>query len=58
MVLYHFGFDVGAYRFPDVARWAEDKAVLRRNLEAIRQAATAVILGVEGQGVSAMQAAA
>ncbi len=47
VVLHHFGLDTGGYSFPYVARWAEDKAVLRRNLEAIRRTATVLIDGVE-----------
>ena len=45
-----------------MARWAEDKAVLRRNLEAIRQVAGAVIGGIElamgGRGEQPLEAAA
>ena len=36
VLLHHFGLDTSGYTFPYVAGWAEDKAVLRRNLEAIR----------------------
>lgn len=32
VVLSHYGIDTGCYSFPYVARWAEDTAVLRRNL--------------------------
>ncbi len=49
VVLRHFGLDTSGYSFAYVARWAEDKAVLRRNLEAIRQVAGILISGIEGQ---------
>ena len=58
VVLHHFGLDAGAYSFPYVARWAEDKAVLRRNLDAIRQAAGAIIDGIEALTVDATVALA
>ncbi len=32
VVLAHDGIDTGRASFPFVARWAEDEAVLRRNL--------------------------
>lgn len=47
VVLQHFGLDTSGYTFAYVARWAEDKAVLKRNLEAIRQVANQVIDGLE-----------
>jgi antirestriction protein ArdC len=49
VVLHHFGLDTSGYSFPYVARWAEDKVVLKRNLDAIRQAADAIIGGIEMQ---------
>ncbi len=50
IVLYHFGLDVSDYSFAYVARWAEDKAVLRRNLETIRCTASTIIAGLEDTG--------
>ena len=47
VVLHHFGIDAGGYTFPYVARWAEDRAVLARNLEAIRATASALIVALE-----------
>jgi hypothetical protein len=43
VVLHHFGLDTSVYIFPYVARWAEDKAVLKRNLEAIRTTANELV---------------
>ena len=48
VVLHHCGVDAGGYTFPYVARWAEDWAVLARNLEAIRATASALIVALEG----------
>ncbi|MDP9373515.1 MAG: ImmA/IrrE family metallo-endopeptidase, partial [Chloroflexota bacterium] len=56
VVLQHFGLDAGGYTFPYVARWAADRAVLARNLEAIRAAASALIVALED--ASAEQVAA
>jgi len=36
VVLQHYGVDTGDYTFPYVAGWAKDRAVLDRNLAAIR----------------------
>ena len=57
VVLHHFGLDTSGYSFPYVARWAEDKAVLRRNLEAIREVAAAIVEGVQGANVGESAAA-
>lgn len=48
-VLARFGLDSGAYSFPYVATWAADRAVLARNLAAIRTTAATLIAAVEGQ---------
>ncbi len=37
VVLQHYGVDTGDYTFPYVAGWAKDRAVLDRNLGAIRE---------------------
>jgi hypothetical protein len=47
-VLSHFGIDSSGYTFAYVARWAQDRAVLKRNLEAIQQTAHQIIEGLEG----------
>ena len=57
VVLHHYGLDAGDYTFPSVARWAQDRAVLARNLEAIRATAAVLIAAIEG-GVTAHEAAA
>ena len=46
VVLAHFGIDSGDYTFAYVARWAEDRQVLKRNLDAIQQTAWTVISGI------------
>jgi hypothetical protein len=48
-VLARFGLDSGDYSFPYVAAWAADRAVLTRNLAAIRTTAATLIAAVEGQ---------
>lgn len=40
--------DTGSYSFPYVARWAEDKAVLRRNLAEVQGVAAGLIGGDRG----------
>jgi len=54
VVLAHYGIygiDTGSYSFPYVARWAEDKAVLRRNLAEVQGVAAGLIAGIEESGV-------
>jgi hypothetical protein len=46
VVLSHFGIDSSEYSFPYVARWAQDKAVLKRNLELIQTTAHTIISGI------------
>ncbi len=48
VVLAHYGIDTGSYSFPYVARWAKDKAVLRRNLAEVQGVAAGLIAGIEG----------
>ncbi len=47
VVLAHYGIDAGSYSFPYVARWAKDKAVLRRNLAEVQGVAAGLIAGIE-----------
>jgi len=47
VVLQHYGIDSSGYTFPYVARWAEDRAVLTRNLSAIQQTSHAILTGIE-----------
>ncbi len=47
VVAQHYGIDASGYSFGYVAGWAEDKAVLKRNLRAIQQTARAIIDGLE-----------
>ncbi len=51
VVLAHYGIDAGSYSFPYVARWAEDKAVLRKNLAEVQEVAAGLIAGVEDAGL-------
>ncbi len=37
----------GPYTFPYVAHWAQDKAVLRRNLTEVQGVAAGLIAGIE-----------
>ena len=47
VVLARYGIDAGAYSFPYVARWAEEKVVLRRNLTEVQGIAARLIAGIE-----------
>jgi DNA primase len=58
VVLAHCGIDAGGYTFPYVARWAADRAVLTRNLEAIRAVAYTLIHVVTSGTDAALDAAA
>lgn len=49
VVLHHVGLNAGGYTFAYVARWAEDRAVLARNLEAIRRTAHIIIAALEDE---------
>jgi len=54
VVLAYYGFDTGRCFFPYVARWAEDKAVLRRNLAEVQGVATGLIAGIEEAGLAGL----
>ncbi len=49
VVLTHYGIDSSGYTFPYVATWAQDRAVLKRNLAAIQQVSHRIIAGIEGE---------
>ena len=51
VVLSHFGIDAGAYTFPYVAHWAQDKAVLKRNLTEVQGVVAGLIAGIEEVGL-------
>jgi N-terminal domain of anti-restriction factor ArdC len=55
VVLSHFDIDTSGYSFGYVARWAKDRAVLKRNLDAIQKTASRVIEGLEALPNSARQ---
>jgi hypothetical protein len=44
VLLNHYGLDSSGYSFPYVTRWAQDRAVLKRNLGAVQQIAHRIIL--------------
>lgn len=52
VVLQHYGIDSSEYSFAYVSRWAQDKQVLKRNLDSIQKTAHAVIEGIEGCALS------
>jgi len=43
----HYGFDTGVRSFPYVALWAQDKKVLKENLQMIRQVSTRMLEELE-----------
>jgi hypothetical protein len=51
VVLARYEIDAGSYSFPYVARWAEDKAVLKRNLTEVQGVAAGLIEGIEAAGL-------
>jgi len=51
VVLAHYGIRSDSYSFPYVARWAEDTAVLKRNLAEVQGVAAGLIAGIEDQGM-------
>jgi hypothetical protein len=48
-VLQHYGIESGSYTFAYVAGWAEDRKVLKRNLNAIQKTSHAIISAMEGR---------
>lgn len=46
VVLQHYGVDTGDYSFPYVAGWAKERAVLDRNLQAIRSVSHTLIAAI------------
>ena len=46
VVLNHFRIAASGYSFVCVVRWTQDRAVLKRNLEAIQQTADQIIEGL------------
>jgi antirestriction protein ArdC len=52
VVLQHYGIDSSGYSFGYVARWAKDRTVLKRNLDAIQRTAHRVIEGIEGCAIA------
>jgi len=47
VVLAHYGIKSDSYSFPSVARWAEDTAVLRRDLAEVQGVAAGLVWGQE-----------
>jgi hypothetical protein len=48
VVMAHHGLDTAGYSFPYLATWAQDVAVLKRNLAAIQQTAATLIGAIAG----------
>lgn len=49
VVLNHYGIDSAGYTFPYGASWAQDRAILKRNLGAVQQTAHLIIVDLEGE---------
>ena len=47
VVLHHYGIDASSYTFAYVANWAQDRQVVKRNLDAIQRTAHALIAGID-----------
>jgi antirestriction protein ArdC len=58
VVLAHHGLDTAGYSFPYLATWAQDVAVLKRNLAAIQQTANTLIGAIAGDAGGEAHAAA
>jgi antirestriction protein ArdC len=50
VVLTRYGLDSASYSFPYVARWAQDRAVLKRNLDTVQHVSSAIIAAIEVGG--------
>ena len=48
VLLNHYGIDASGYSFAYVAGWAQDRAVVKRNLDAIQRTSHVLIAGIEG----------
>lgn len=53
-MLNQYGIDTSDYSFAYVARWAQDRQVVKRNLDAIQRTAHLLIAGIEGEGETEM----
>jgi hypothetical protein len=51
VVLTRYGLESASYSFPYVARWAQDRAVLKRTLDTVQHVSSAIIAGIEGDGL-------
>jgi hypothetical protein len=49
VILSHYGIDSSGYSFPYVARWARNRTVLKRNLDAIQRASHRILATFEGE---------
>lgn len=49
VVLTHFGLDTSGYSFPYVATWAEDRTVLKRNLDEIQSVSRTLIEAIAAE---------
>ena len=49
VVLQRYGIDSSGYSFGYISRWAQDRAVLKRNLSAIQHTSHTIISSIEGE---------
>ena len=48
VVMAHHGFDTGGYSFPYLAPWAQEVAVLKRNVQEVQRVAHLLITAIAG----------
>ncbi len=52
VVLTRYGLDSSGYSFPYIARWSQDRTVLKRNLDTVQHVSSTIIAGIEGDAAS------
>lgn len=53
VVLTRYGLDSASYSFPYIAQWAQDRTILKRNLDTVHHVSSAIVAGIEdGAGSS------
>jgi N-terminal domain of anti-restriction factor ArdC len=50
VVLARYGLDSASYSFPYIARWAQDRTILKRNLDTVQHVSSAIVFDIEGGG--------
>jgi hypothetical protein len=48
VVLARYGLDSAGYSFPYIAHWAQDRTILKRNLDTVQRVSSAIIAGIDG----------